>query len=403
MITQYYTPVNRSVRSYLPVNLDISEHVFDKWVDYAAFFAGGLYLRHHTDKHCELGDFHPWSSHRIKNVLPERDYRKIIDCLVLSKVIEENGSYRTSRPGLRGHPKSYRLSPRYTEEKFRSAILTHPELVRKVHAQRAADAGLCQTPVQQYLREWLHKVELVEDWPKVSLPLRLIADKEFRATPCRAGRFHTNITNLSSNLREFLRIDGERLHAIDIVGSQPLLLGLSLTRKGRDKGWREGRVPSVSTYGTFSDECCNDIERYVEVCLDGRIYEALMAITGYDRLTQKHKFFETIYGSLPWNAKTITAQALASLFPGVLSAIVEINDGTTLALQMQTAESDIVINRVCERLRLEMPSAPALTLHDSLITTESNLDAFQSILKEEFKAVYEVEPKLTRKLFKGQD
>ncbi len=38
------------------------------------------------------------------------------------------------------------------------------------------------------------------------------------------GRFHHNLTNLSSNLRKFLTYENEKLKGIDLPNAQPLLL-----------------------------------------------------------------------------------------------------------------------------------------------------------------------------------
>jgi hypothetical protein len=49
---------------------------------------------------------------------------------------------------------------------------------------------------------------------------------------------------------------------------------------------------------------------------------------------------------------------------------------------MQNIESSLVIATVCERLRLECPDVPLLTIHDSIATTREYADLVRQALLE---------------------
>jgi hypothetical protein len=143
------------------------------------------------------------------------------------------------------------------------------------------------------------------------------------------------------------------------------------------------------------------LERYIEVCLAGRVYERLAELTGYPREVVKNRWCAVVYGE-PWKAvRTVTGRAFASEWPGVWDMVRRVNggDNATLARQLQTVESYLVVRRVCSRLVEVYPDAPLLTLHDSLVTDEAHVEAFQAVLVSEFNTVFGVEPRVKTKPF----
>ncbi|AWM39246.1 hypothetical protein GobsT_24560 [Gemmata obscuriglobus] len=234
------------------------------------------------------------------------------------------------------------------------------------------------------LRYWLaHRDDIGDGYPKVSLPLTCIADREFFFTVCAQGRVHTNLTNLSRELRPFVRHAGRPLWAADVANSQPLLMALTLRADAAiDPGlaaytqWlaaphtpppnpSQSPLPYVGTYSGGSQ---SDLDRFLEVCVEGQLYERLMDRTGYDRATVKEKFFAVAYGKPEQAATTRVGQAFAAEFPAAWAAVREVNgrDNAAVARRMQAVESYICVLRTCARLMAEFPDAPMYTLHDGL-------------------------------------
>ena len=412
-------PSPDSVRTYLPQSLDLAPFLPEKWRDYGRFAVGGLYLRHHLEKQREDDDFRPLSSVALKEVLPKRNYKDILDGLKAGGIIEDQLNERGRERYCAGREsKGYRLTAAYRDDRFRAEWLTHHELVRKVRVRREREKARHPAELHRHLREMFAHLGVTDDFPKVSLPMTCIADREFFFEICPQGRVHTNLTNLGRNLREFIRHDGRPLWMVDIANSQPLIMALTLRSEAKmpnDFLSYRGKTPpsshqipptppsttSLPYVGTYWDTHQNVPNKFLELCLEGRFYEYLMPLTGYDRATVKERFFAVAYGK-PWQAaKSKVGQVFAAEFPAEWAKIRAINakDHGSLARHMQTVESYLCVWRTCGALMREFPSAPLYTLHDCLVTDHEHIDSFATRLRAEFRAVFGVEPKLAQKPF----
>lgn len=98
----------------------------------------------------------------------------------------------------------------------------------------------------------------------------------------------------------------------------------------------------------------------------------------------KEQFFEYLYGT---NSQTSPLkEAFAEQFPGV-AEVVRVHkrkDHAFLPRLMQNIEANFMINTVCRRLMKEMPEAPVLTIHDSILTTEPFVEPIRAVIGEEF-------------------
>lgn len=409
------------VTTYLPETLDLSLIVPPKWHDYAAWVVGGLYLRRHTEKYADPDDFRRTSSTILKQVLPKRDYAAILALLIDGGVVERNDSYRVGTRGRPGRCKGYRLTAKYRENHFRRVRLPHHELRWKVARIRAREDALIATDVHHHLRQSLSRLELTADAPD-ALPLARIRDRGFWLTVCAYGRVHTNLTNLGEDLRQYLRVGGRPLWGVDIVNSQPLLLGLTLAAENGFRStdlqlyraWLENPtnplpnltpstppIPYLGPYGTGLNERQDDVGEFIRLCLEGGIYERLMSLTGLSRSEVKDEFFGVAFGR-PWlRAHTPFGAAFRREFPSCWEGMCRLkaDDHAELARQMQMVESYVVIRRTCARLATAFPDAPLLTLHDSLVSDEAHIEEFGRVLVSEFRATFGVEPRVKTKPF----
>jgi hypothetical protein len=95
-------------------------------------------------------------------------------------------------------------------------------------------------------------------------------------------------------------------------------------------------------------------------------------------------------------------QAFRAEYPTVWEAIRQFyyeNKHGELPRQMQRVESYLCVWRACSRIAREFPGAALFTLHDCLLGHEEHIRAYADILREEYRAVFGVEPKLTTKPF----
>ncbi len=170
---------------------------------------------------------------------------------------------------------------------------------------------------------------------------------------------------------------------IDIKNSQPLILALTLNNwtnapkppTGKGKPHHHPKPPTPTPYVfTLSDACLNDDRnQFLQLCVDGRIYEALAKKTGLSRDEVKKRFFAVAYGGQD-DMNTRVGNAFGEMFPDCFAAIRQMKPRQAarprngerrikdpaqgeLARRMQRLESELVIGTVCDRLRRESPGA----------------------------------------------
>jgi hypothetical protein len=186
------------------------------------------------------------------------------------------------------------------------------------------------------------------------------------------------------------------LICIDIVNSQPLIMGLALKTPGgelsraiteyqthlpkanrsqrRARGERKGVESGQEEATPYLAACwggcqSDDLDRYIGLCREGEIYEVLLDAVRrdgrrgeYDRDRIKRRLFAVLYGQ-PRHSGTRVGSAFKSLFPGVWAGVEALNlRGVGLARQMQLVESYVVFWRACGRLMHDYPHAPLLTI-----------------------------------------
>ena len=421
-------PESPSVRAYVPDNLDLG-FLLDKWQDYGRWVVGRIYLEHHLRSEADRDDYvHLWSA-ALKEVMPTRYYRRILDDLIGARVLEEDPSYWATGGGKAGYSKSFRVGPRYRYRPFRAVWLTTPLLVDKLTARARRDDDLVTAPVHKHLRSMLTRLHVADDYPTVSLPLATIAHREWRFTVCEQGRVHTNLTSLKSDLRQYLRFDGQPLWQVDIRNSQPFFMGLALQNAGRLE--RDGEFlgyrahlqntnhthhptpthqPPSSPY-VVTGGCQNvprqsdDTAEYLELCRTGLLYERLMDEVGLARTVDnrnmvKRLFFAVCYGDVR-DGNTRVGRAFQAAFPECWASVCRLKAGDRggLARMMQTVESWTVVWRAGRRIMARYPDAPLLTIHDSVVTTSEYVEPLKALVREEFDETFGVCPEFKTSRF----
>ena len=193
-------------------------------------------------------------------------------------------------------------------------------------------------------------------------------------------RIHTNLTQLKTELRAYLRVEGQPLMEIDIKNSQPLFIGLAAKAKG------------------VVDE------KYLELCQQD-LYQYLADKGGWDRKTVKQQLTQqALFASNYHDAQHLPVKKLYdSEFPRIAEFIrwQKVGKKTVenpkpwnkLAELAQRKEADFVISTVCDRIRKENPKCWVTTIHDSILTVPPSLDFVLGIMRDEF-AKLGVEPRL---------
>ncbi len=189
-------------------------------------------------------------------------------------------------------------------------------------------------------------------------------------------RVDTNLTNLTSDLRQFLRHEAGPLVNLDIANSQPLLLAGLIQRHYAGKPLPE------------------DVESYILLCQCGHLYEEMMhqlQIPAEQRKDFKQSMFaEVFYGKN--DTVTKRTRAFEYLFPNVFAFILakKRKNYKALPLEMQELEADLMIDRVVEQL-LEA-GIWCSTIHDSIVCLEQDAERVQRVLLAVYRKQVNLQP-----------
>lgn len=234
-------------------------------------------------------------------------------------------------------------------------------------------------------------VPFSDDYEARRLSVELIAGGDiFFKVDGKGNRAHTNLTNLASDLRQFIRYSGKKLGQVDLRNSQPFLLNLVIKNKINKKN-----VEQMEEYN-----------RYKKLTENGEFYEYLMSEFGIassdekDRKEFKLLFFGRVFFDRNRKVLKKEEQLFAELFPTIFSIIRKIkeDDYTQLAISLQKAESKIIITECVRKIRQERPDIFVSTIHDSIVGEYENLDYFRDVIEEVFLK-YNLAPTVKKEKF----
>ncbi len=332
----------------------------------------------------------------LRRIISQRFASAFIKKLEEECILEVNPSYKPSH-----YSRSYRLTKRFRESPVHhfeitdkgvgrnlERFLTEKSQKARAHnegyahvehwVQRIAINSPCATAFTQ-----THYADRAEEHEARLRSIRGIELGQLWFTvDDTAGRAHHNFSNLAADLRQFVTIQGEVLHQVDIASSQPWLLHLQLR-------------------GSISNEVeQQDMERLL---LSGRFYEAFGTVH-MKRKDIKEKFFQMLFGQI--NISSTIAKTFRKRFPSYARAMDEAkrDDYKQVAILLQRAEVEVVFDAVTRFVAMAGTNAPVLTVHDSLATTAKNIHTARDALAEAFKSRYGVVPMLMNKSpFEFQD
>ena len=194
-------------------------------------------------------------------------------------------------------------------------------------------------------------------------------------------RLDTNLTNMASDLREFI-IGYENMSYLDLSNSQPVLFNIILK----------------SYLDTASDELKKEIGWYSEITLSGQWYECLQRLYGLSRNECKEIWMQIAYSENDHYLKE--KKVFKAGFPEIYSLIEKIKEVNyeQFSIELQLIESKIFIDEICREL-VNQNIIP-YTMHDGLLVSIENeqmtLYIMSSVLKSHLGAV----PKIKVENFK---
>lgn len=360
--------------------------------------------------------YNPLKAAYLDNVMGRWHRQDICTELAKTGVIEIDRQYFVGEKS-----RGYRLGPDFRDAIFRRHRVS-PKIAKRLNKHKMHDKLLL--PVHQHLYRWLTRLEMDYDAAMNSFPTReelidkhvalaMLADRQFFMICDDYGRIHSNVTGLSRTLRRFLHYGPDKLVMIDLKNSQPFFFSLLLLNyfsnnssldsfynkaKSAQKNGEGGRGGGNSIMIDISSmlqhkslvrmDLPDDVKDYISLTEQGVLYEELASVFGVnDRNFAKDKFFKGVLFCKPYpnNYRSLFGER----FPTVSRVIDDLKakDHRRLSHHLQRCESAAMIHGVCDRLRVELPTAPLLTIHDCLLTTKPHLEPVRAVLQDEFRSL----------------
>jgi len=381
-------------------------------------------------------------------------YKPILDTLIKYEVIEQDNWYIVGAKS-----KGFRLTEKYRNNKHKAIELTNQKILYRIcrYKQKMID-NIPEGVEYSLLYENLQKITIDstnainftysnysnDEYAKIYnlISIEKLRSKDFFfKVDNTAGRVHTNITNLDSNLRPSLRFDDKKFINIDISNSQPFLFNLLIKEYFNETNIfiKPIYINFILSYSSFSfynyllfiynnininsiNNINNNkyyiynylftiynlsyVRKYYDVMLyekltcEGKFYEYLMdkfEVKAQERRKFKRDVFKRIFFSrIPKKREYVYWKKFKKLFPTVSSIILfyKQTDYKNLAVQLQKSEADIMINKIVKRIAIEKPECFILTIHDSILTTKDNKEYINKVILEEFGNSFNLKPSL---------
>lgn len=231
-------------------------------------------------------------------------------------------------------------------------------------------------------------------------------------------RLHTNLTNIKSELRNFITYQGQELVSIDIKNSQPYLsTGILKENYYSNTTNNTMQIPTNTTINSTVDnnimleeselsQCSRgiqplDVANYIQQVKEGTLYEyyldGLFLLLGkqYTRSRAKELFLTCLYSD-DHLASFKEKDVFMLLFPSVYKVFKAIkgDDYSQLAIQLQRLESSLILDVIAKRISREKRSMPLFTIHDSIVCPIGKEEYVKAVMTEELHKALKIEPRV---------
>lgn len=452
-----------SYTCFIPENLDVEELIktfppsIPKFhLDKLVYMAGLLIEIPLMNKDTEM-DYIPINSKLVQRRV--REYRKYLDYLIGCNVILEDKQYINGAKS-----RGFKFTEKF-QVKVKLVTITKKTLIKNLNEFKDINYSSCdvgnfvstsknsklinQKSDLNYITNWLNSKLTVDYTEAEAYLLRLkdieSSDPEIKNANRRfiqrhaillkfhkgifspnedmtAGRLHSATTQIMGVLRKFIRYDGKKLIAIDIVNSQPYLSIVLLNPTKLEENNIIKIILSINPkLNTFlypimlvkrikEISTTENTSLFIETVASGNFYE------DFGLMLKKSKIINQNLddASTRKKAKQITFSSFFSpnsligfkeemkvfrnVFPNVyeIFKLIKIGKGhhNTLAILLQHLEATLVLHRAAKIISEERPEIPIFTLHDSIITTIGNENYVHDVLKNVLTNAIGIAPKL---------
>lgn len=225
----------------------------------------------------------------------------------------------------------------------------------------------------------------------------------FYSIDATENRFHSNITNMKKELRQYLRINGKPLANIDIKNSQPYLSTIILTYPGK-VAWLTNNPAFSMLLQSLKVSLNEDVKKYIYLVANGQFYEHLMDEFYKEGLIvtrdeTKRQVLRILFAGnrMPKDETNRKARLIfIDRFPTVHRVFSKVrgrDQGTKFensnrfSILLATIESYLLLNVIVRRINKELPKVIVMTIHDSIMTgiLTDDCEAVRKIMNDELK------------------
>ncbi|HEY5124519.1 MAG TPA: hypothetical protein VIK14_12370 [Ignavibacteria bacterium] len=203
------------------------------------------------------------------------------------------------------------------------------------------------------------------------------------------GRFYSNLTNMPSELRQFVIVNNRYLRAnVDIKNSQPYFTIMILTNPGGLVRFAKNKEFAMILKNLKIPDT-DDIKLYINLVTNGQFYEYLMPYFKAKGLpcTRDEVKKQVMIILFDQNRKRVSRakRIFRKLFPTVHNIFCIVRGeggGERFPILLQAIEAYIVLRVILPKLNSEHPEIIAFTIHDSLLVTD-NPEIMEKVMTEE--------------------
>ena len=318
----------------------------------------------------------------ISRLTEGRTYVDGVKTIHINPVINIDHSYQVGK-----RAKGFQFADEIFKGKFERVSLKTNRVAKKYNEILASNREqfwvmeriAFKNEVYKYLNELEKEAQTPEDLVKVrhyQYAVEAIQNGVYFLGRDKTGnRVHHNLTNLLSDLRHFLydTITRQNMVSVDIKNSQPLLLSAFLAKEGNER---------------------LEFETFRQHCEQGVVYDKMMESMDWkgDRKSFKQLFFaEVFFSEIGKKFK----KAYPELFD-FLYRYKRKHGKKGLPVALQQLEASLVVDKACRDLhrncRKRKNGITALTIHDSILVPEKDVEKTKKILAQTFEKEINMTP-----------
>lgn len=337
----------------------------------------------------EDGDYIPVKLEYLRNLVSSHYASKFLKILVEEGVLDCDNIYEI---GVKS--KGYRINDKYRKGNFYLEDIGDIELAIKIKNKltEITDEVLSRKDSYSYVTKCMEGLKM--DYIKAdsilnNMPRNIrkkakmmvdIFETKFSTIDNTANRLHNNLTNLSTDLRKTLSLNGNELIQCDLKNSQPLLFRFYLNK-----------YPHIPK---------EELDKYLDIVCNYGFYEFFA-----DKLriklndSNRMEFKKRIFGGVLFdkNRKTLSKyeKVFKKEFPIIFYCMRDMKSENykDIPIALQNLESKYIFHCV-DKISKENKNIQLLTIHDSIVTTVGKEQIIYDVMVEEFEKMFDITPKI---------